>query len=96
MAFYLKKGVVRGWIKMEDKSDFVAEEDFPEGFFEKPRRHATEKKDLWEVLKCEHCEHNHGTTWIDCELLPQMFGRMACKNYCSLAAPKEEPDVSKV
>ena len=49
-----------------------------------------------EVLKCEHCIHNRGCAWVDCELLPQMFGRSASENYCSLAAPKEEgPNVSE-
>lgn len=42
-----------------------------------------------EVLKCEHCKHNHERTWVDCELLPQMFGRTEWDNYCSLAEPKE-------
>lgn len=46
------------------------------------------------LIRCNDCNHNHETTWVDCELLPQMFGRMACENYCSLAEPKEEEDAN--
>ena len=49
-----------------------------------------------ELIHCEDCNRNLETSWVDCELLPQMFGRSASENYCSLAAPKEEgPNVSK-
>ena len=49
-----------------------------------------EKAKTKEILTCERCKHNHGLPWVDCELLPQMFGRTALENYCSLAEPKEE------
>ena len=42
------------------------------------------------LIRCKFCKYNHETTWVDCELLPQMFGLLAIKNYCSLAEPKED------
>ena len=42
------------------------EEDFPTGFFEKPRRHATEKKDLWEeqpTIEAEPVRHGKWIVW---------------------------------
>lgn len=48
------------------------------------------------LTRCKYCDHNQGGTWVDCKLLPQMFGRSASENYCSLSAPKEEePNVSE-
>ena len=42
------------------------------------------------LIRCKDCKYNRGTTWVDCELLPQMFGRLTIKNYCSLGDSKEE------
>jgi hypothetical protein len=43
-----------------------------------------------ELIRCKDCKHNREIPWTDCELLPQMFGKRACENYCSLAEPKED------
>ena len=44
------------------------------------------------VIQCKDCKYNSNTegNYVNCDLIPQMFGKTPDDNYCSDAEPKEE------
>lgn len=47
-----------------------------------------------ELIWCEDCKHNSNVegNFINCDIIPQMFGKTPDNNYCSYAEPKEQHD----
>lgn len=43
------------------------------------------------VIRCKGCRHNSNKegNFVDCAIIPQMFGKTADNNFCSYAEPKE-------
>lgn len=43
------------------------------------------------VIRCKDCRHNSNKegNFVDCAIIPQMFGKTADNNFCSYAEPKE-------
>lgn len=41
-----------------------------------------------ELILCKDCKYNDAQKWVDCTLMPQMFGKTADNNFCSQAEPK--------
>ena len=46
---------------------------------------------LVELIQCKDCKYNSNTegNYVNCDLIPQMFGKTPDDNYCSDAEPKE-------
>ena len=44
-----------------------------------------------ELIRCKDCKYNSNTegNYVNCDLIPQMFGKTPDDNYCSDAEPKE-------
>lgn len=44
-----------------------------------------------ELIRCKDCKYNSNTegNYVNCGLIPQMFGKTPDDNYCSDAEPKE-------
>ncbi len=47
-----------------------------------------------ELIWCKDCKHNSNVegNFVDCDIIPQMFGKTPDNNYCSYAEPKEQHD----
>jgi len=45
-----------------------------------------------ELIRCKDCKYNSNTegNYVNCVLIPQMFGKTPDDNYCSWAEPKED------
>lgn len=43
------------------------------------------------LIRCKDCRHNSNKegNFVDCAIIPQMFGKTADNNFCSYAEPKE-------
>lgn len=43
------------------------------------------------LIRCKDCKYNSNTegNYVNCDLIPQMFGKTPDDNYCSYAEPKE-------
>ena len=43
------------------------------------------------LIRCKDCKYNSNTegNYVNCDLIPQMFGKTPDDNYCSDAEPKE-------
>jgi hypothetical protein len=43
------------------------------------------------MIRCNDCKYNSNTegNYVNCDLIPQMFGKTPDDNYCSDAEPKE-------
>lgn len=43
------------------------------------------------VIRCKDCKYNSNTegNYVNCDIIPQMFGKTPDYNYCSWAEPKE-------
>ena len=43
-----------------------------------------------QIVRCEDCKYNSNTcgNYVNCDIIPQMFGRTA-DNFCSMAKRKE-------
>ena len=39
------------------------------------------------LIRCNDCKYNDAQQWVDCPLIPQMFGKTADNNFCSQAEP---------
>lgn len=46
------------------------------------------------LIRCKDCKYNSNTegNYVNCDLIPQMFGKTPDDNYCSDAEPKETND----
>ena len=46
--------------------------------------------DLVHVCRCKDCKHNSNTdgNYVNCDIIPQMFGKTPDDNYCSWAEPE--------
>ena len=44
-----------------------------------------------ELIRCKDCKYNSNTegNYVNCDIIPQMFGKTPDDNYCSWAEPKE-------
>jgi hypothetical protein len=42
-----------------------------------------------ELIRCMDCKYNDAQQYVDCTLMPQMFGKTVDNNFCSYAEPKE-------
>ncbi|HAB93374.1 MAG TPA: hypothetical protein DCF49_01190 [Lachnospiraceae bacterium] len=45
-----------------------------------------------ELIRCKNCKYNSNMegNYVDCAIIPQMFGKTPDDNYCSWAEPKED------
>lgn len=53
----------------------------------------TVKRDAYyrgELIRCKDCKHNSNVegNFVNCDIIPQMFGKTSDNNYCSYAEPK--------
>lgn len=60
-------------------------EDMTHGIF---YAHIAPTIDAVPVIRCKDCKYNDAQQWVDCTLMPQMFGKTADNNFCSQAEPK--------
>lgn len=49
---------------------------------------------LTELIRCKDCKYNSNTegNYVNCDIIPQMFGKTPDDNYCSWAKPKNAND----
>jgi hypothetical protein len=40
------------------------------------------------LIRCRDCKYNDAQQWVECTLIPKMFGKTADNNFCSYAEPK--------
>lgn len=47
-----------------------------------------------ELIRCKECKYNSNTegNYVNCDIIPQMFGKSPDDNYCSWAEPKNAND----
>jgi DNA-directed RNA polymerase subunit RPC12/RpoP len=45
-----------------------------------------------ELIRCKDCKYNSNTegNYVNCDIIPQMFGKTPDYNYCSWAEPKDK------
>lgn len=45
-----------------------------------------------ELIRCKECKYNSNTegNYVNCDIIPQMFGKTPDDNYCSLAERRGE------
>lgn len=55
------------------------------------KEYDTADTDIVPVIRCRDCKYNSNTegNYVNCDIIPQMFGKTPDDNYCSRAEPKD-------
>ena len=70
--------------------DLICDTDYAFDETEILRRMNANAIDAVPVIRCKDCKHNSNTdgNYVNCDIIPQMFGKTPDDNYCSWAEPE--------